>query len=56
MAFSLARQLNLENINIELDVEVLVYMLCFSISFVNLMLETLLTDLRNLMNSFLTAQ
>lgn len=55
MAFSLARQLNLENINLELDAEVLVYML-FSLSSVNLMSETLLTDFRNLMRSLLTAQ
>ena len=55
MAFSLARQLNLENINLELDAGVLVYML-FSLSSVNLMSETLLTDFRNLMRSLLTAQ
>ena len=55
MAFSLVRKLNLENINLELDAEVLVYML-FSLSSVNLMSETLLTDFRNLMRSLLTAQ
>ena len=57
MAFSLVRKLNLENINLELDAEVLVYML-FGLSSVNLMPETLLTDfrIRNLMRSLLTAQ
>lgn len=44
---SLARQLNLQNINIELDVDVLVHLLTNPVS-INLMLEPLLNDCRTL--------
>lgn len=47
----LARQLNIENICVEMDVEFLVYLLS-NLSTVNLILELLLIDCRNLMKNF----
>ena len=49
---SLARQLNLDNINTELDANVTVFFLLSSLSTVNLMLKPFLTVCRNLNRSF----
>lgn len=48
---SLARQLNLQNINIELYVDVLVHLLT-NLAYDNLMLEPLLNDCKTLIRSF----
>ena len=48
---NLAKQLNIENICIEMDVEFLIYLLS-NLSVDNLILEPLLTHCRNLMKTF----
>ena len=48
---TVAKQLGIENICIEMDIEFIVHLVS-SPSVVNLMLETLLTDCRNLIKTF----